>query len=69
MRILPRILPMVDCGRAARASRQAKSAFVGMISHELRTPMNGVLGAAQLLQSQRLGPQEAELVNVIPSLL
>ncbi len=49
----------------AEAANQAKSAFMGMISHELRTPMNGVLGAAQLLQQQSLGPQEAELVHVI----
>ena len=28
----------------ADAANQAKSAFLGVISHELRTPMNGVLG-------------------------
>ncbi|HWE46308.1 MAG TPA: response regulator [Caulobacteraceae bacterium] len=33
----------------ARAGDRAKASFLTMISHELRTPMNGVLGAAQLL--------------------
>ena len=30
----------------ADAANAAKSNFLGVISHELRTPMNGVLGAA-----------------------
>jgi signal transduction histidine kinase/ActR/RegA family two-component response regulator len=37
---------------SASAASEAKSNFLGVISHELRTPMNGVLGAAQLLEQQ-----------------
>ncbi|ROV62512.1 response regulator [Vibrio ponticus] len=35
--------------KKALASMHAKSAFLATISHEVRTPMNGVLGTAQIL--------------------
>lgn len=49
----------------ADAANQAKSNFLGVISHELRTPMNGVLGAAQLLGSTRLEPTQREYLSII----
>ena len=49
----------------ADAGSQAKSAFLATISHELRTPMNGVLGAAQLLERAPLDESAQELVAVI----
>ncbi|MBI5611162.1 MAG: PAS domain S-box protein [Deltaproteobacteria bacterium] len=35
----------------ADKANQAKSAFLSSMSHELRTPLNGILGFAQLLES------------------
>jgi len=49
----------------ADAADRAKSAFLGSISHELRTPMNGVLGAAQLLMDSGLDLQQREYVGII----
>lgn len=49
----------------ANAASEAKSAFLGVISHELRTPMNGVLGAAQLLTASRLEPTQREYLSII----
>lgn len=49
----------------ANASSQTKSAFLATISHELRTPMNGVLGAAQLLELGDLNTQARDLVGII----
>ena len=49
----------------ADAASAAKSNFLGVISHELRTPMNGVLGAAQLLQMSELSDRQKEFVSVI----
>lgn len=49
----------------ANAASAAKSAFLAMISHELRTPMNGVLGAAQLLDDGALAPAQQRYVEMI----
>ncbi len=49
----------------ANAASEAKSNFLGVISHELRTPMNGVLGAAQLLNASPLTPIQKEYVGII----
>ncbi len=44
--------------KAARADQanQAKSAFVAMISHELRTPLSAIIGFAELIEQQSVGP-------------
>ncbi len=49
----------------ADAANEAKSNFLGVISHELRTPMNGVLGAAQLLSATRLEGAQREYLAII----
>ncbi|OGN51576.1 MAG: hybrid sensor histidine kinase/response regulator [Caulobacterales bacterium RIFOXYB1_FULL_67_16] len=49
----------------ANAANEAKSNFLGVISHELRTPMNGVLGAAQLLSATRLEGTQREYLSII----
>lgn len=49
----------------ADAANAAKSSFLAMISHELRTPMNGVLGAAQLLDGDSLTAAQRRYVEII----
>jgi signal transduction histidine kinase/ActR/RegA family two-component response regulator len=49
----------------ADAANTAKSNFLGVISHELRTPMNGVLGAAQLMTATRLDQTQKDYLSII----
>lgn len=49
----------------ADAANAAKSSFLGVISHELRTPMNGVLGAAQLMTATHLDATQREYLSII----
>jgi signal transduction histidine kinase/AmiR/NasT family two-component response regulator len=50
---------------AAEASNEAKSSFLANMSHEIRTPLNGILGMAQVLESERLTPLQQESVRTI----
>jgi signal transduction histidine kinase/CheY-like chemotaxis protein len=49
----------------AEAASQAKSRFLATVSHEIRTPINGVLGLAQLLSTTRLEAEQASYVESI----
>lgn len=49
----------------AEEANEAKSRLLAAISHELRTPMNGVLGTVQLLEDEPMSPEGRELVQVL----
>ncbi|HOO32964.1 MAG TPA: ATP-binding protein [Thermotogota bacterium] len=54
--------------RKAHQANQAKSDFLANMSHEFRTPLNGILGFSQMLDSTELNDeQKAYLNNVIHS--
>jgi signal transduction histidine kinase len=50
---------------AAEAATEAKSRFLATMTHEVRTPMNSVLGFAQLLQDGPLNPEQREYLDHI----
>ncbi|MCK6446518.1 MAG: ATP-binding protein [Planctomycetes bacterium] len=54
-----------DAKVAAERASEAKGRFMATISHELRTPMNGILGTAELLAHSDLAPDDRELVSII----
>ncbi len=47
-------LELADAKRDAEAALRAKSSFLATMSHEVRTPLSGVLGLARLLQDRAL---------------
>jgi signal transduction histidine kinase len=52
--------------QAAEAANRAKTYFLANVSHEIRTPMTAILGYAELLGSDDLGPAErADCVETI----
>jgi CheY-like chemotaxis protein len=48
---------------AAEAANHAKSNFLAVTSHEVRTPLNAVLGLAQALSLEPLTPKQSGLVD------
>jgi signal transduction histidine kinase/CheY-like chemotaxis protein len=51
----------------AEAASEAKSRFLTTMSHEVRTPISGILGMADLLRDASLDPENASYVEAIRS--
>lgn len=51
--------------RRANEANAAKSTFLNMVTHELRTPMNGVIGMARALQRTPLDVRQRDYVETI----
>jgi PAS domain S-box-containing protein len=49
----------------AEAASAAKSEFLATMSHEVRTPLNGVMGMAQVMALDELSPAQRERLDVI----
>jgi signal transduction histidine kinase/CheY-like chemotaxis protein len=64
-RLVERGAELSQAREAAEAASRAKSAFLAMMSHDIRTPMNGVLGTAEVLARSPLTPQQADDVQTI----
>ncbi len=50
---------------AAEAADRAKSEFLAVVSHEIRTPINGVIGFADMLSASELTTEQREHVALI----
>lgn len=49
----------------AESANQAKDDFLAIISHELRTPMNGILGMATLILGTNLSNEQRECLELV----
>ncbi|MDU8913698.1 ATP-binding protein [Aestuariicoccus sp. MJ-SS9] len=49
----------------AVAGERAKADLIAVMSHEMRTPLNGMLGTLELLEPERLGPKDAEYLEIM----
>ncbi|HTB43552.1 MAG TPA: ATP-binding protein [Acetobacteraceae bacterium] len=49
----------------ANRSAQAKAEFLSMMSHEIRSPMSGLLGVIELLRETPLAPQQLGMIELV----
>ena len=50
---------------AAQASERAKSNFIAVMSHEMRTPLNGILGSLDLLARPNLSTKQQSYIDAM----
>ncbi|SMC65936.1 polar amino acid transport system substrate-binding protein [Desulfocicer vacuolatum DSM 3385] len=53
--------------KEAEKANRAKSEFLAVISHEIRNPMNGILGTCDLIMTDELSPRQSEYLGIIKS--
>ena len=55
---------LIDARDQAERTDRAKSRFLTIMSHEMRTPLNGILGVLDLLRTTKLTSQQERYVKV-----
>ncbi len=58
---------LTDALQLAQAGEKTKADFIAVMSHEMRTPLNGLLGSLELLGATNLHAGQKDLVNVMAS--
>lgn len=64
-RVLQRTNELYVAKNAAEAANVSKSQFLATMSHEVRTPMNGVLGMFELLLEEHLDTSQHRMLEVV----
>jgi signal transduction histidine kinase/ActR/RegA family two-component response regulator len=49
----------------AESANRSKNVFLASMSHDIRTPMNAIIGLADVLKKTKLDPEQNKFVNVI----
>ena len=55
---------LIEARDRAQQADRAKSEFLAIMSHEMRTPLNGILGVLDLLRTTRLADKQAGYVDI-----
>ena len=61
------VTKLYDALGRAEAANQAKRRFISVISHEMRTPLNAIIGMADLLRDTTLNREQADMLQTLRS--
>ncbi len=56
---------MFDAVAHAEAANQAKRRFISVVSHEMRTPLNAIVGMADLMRDTTLTREQADMLQTL----
>jgi two-component system, sensor histidine kinase RpfC len=58
---------LFDAIARAEAANQAKRRFISVVSHEMRTPLNAIIGMADLLRETTLNREQTDMLQTLRS--
>jgi two-component system sensor histidine kinase RpfC len=61
------VAKLFDALARAEAANQAKRRFISVVSHEMRTPLNAIIGMADLLRDTPLSREQADMLQTLRS--
>lgn len=63
--VLSLVTRMFDALARAEAANQAKRRFISVVSHEMRTPLNAIIGMAELMRDTTLSREQADMLQTL----
>lgn len=63
--VLSLVTRMFDAIARAEAANQAKRRFISVVSHEMRTPLNAIIGMADLMRDTTLTREQADMLQTL----
>jgi two-component system sensor histidine kinase RpfC len=59
------VTKLFDAVARAEAANQAKRRFISVVSHEMRTPLNAIIGMADLMRDTTLSREQADMLQTL----
>jgi len=63
--VLKLVKRMFDALNHAEAANQAKRRFISVVSHEMRTPLNAIIGMSDLLRETHLNREQVDMIQTM----
>ena len=59
------VTKLFDAVERAEAANQAKRRFISVVSHEMRTPLNAIIGMSDLMRETTLSREQADMLQTL----